>query len=189
MKVIIGLGNPEEKYRGTRHNVGFWALEALASAWGVSFKSEAKFNAHIATATIAGEKVLLVQPQTYYNEVGVSARKLLDFYKLTPKDFLLIHDDLALPLGTIRTRLGGSDGGNNGLKSLAAHIGTDTARIRIGVWVDRHYGADKVGIVLGTFTHDEQNELTAELPVIQHIARDFVAGTFDVTTHKSQISE
>lgn len=186
MKVIIGLGNPEEKYRGTRHNVGFWALEALAEAWNASFKLETKFNARIATATVAGEKILLVQPQTYYNEVGVSARGLLDFYKLTTKDFLLIHDDLALPLGTIRTRLGGSDGGNNGLKSLAAHIGIDTARIRVGVWVEHHHGADKVGIVLGKFNRDEQKELASELPTIQRITQDFIADSFEVTTHKSQ---
>ncbi len=186
MKVIIGLGNPEEKYRGTRHNVGFWVLEALADARKVSFKLETKFNARIATVAIAGEKILLVQPQTYYNEVGISARGLLDFYKLTTKDFLIIHDDLALPLGTIRTRLGGSDGGNNGLRSLAAHIGANTARIRVGVWVEHHHGADKVGIVLGRFTHDEQKELAQELPIIQRITQDFISDTFEATTHKPQ---
>ncbi len=186
MKVIIGLGNPEEKYRGTRHNVGFWALEALGLAWGASFKLETKFNARIAVANIAGEKVLLVQPQTYYNDVGVSARGLLDFYKLTTDDLLLIHDDLALPLGTIRTRLGGSDGGNNGLKSLAAHISVDTARIRVGVWVEHHHGADKVGIVLGKFSKQEQAVLTDELPIIKRIVEDFIADKLEVTTHKSQ---
>jgi len=185
MKVIIGLGNPEEKYRGTRHNVGFWALEALSGAWNTSFKLETKFNARIATVNVDGEKVLLVQPQTYYNDVGISARALLDFYKLTTKDFLIIHDDLALPLGTIRTRFAGSDGGNNGLKSLAAHIGTDTARMRVGVWVEHHHGADKVGIVLGKFNRDEQNILTGELSTIRQITQDFIAGNFEITTHKS----
>lgn len=185
MKVIIGLGNPEEKYRGTRHNVGFWALEALSGGWNASFKLETKFNARIATVNVDGEKVLLVQPQTYYNDAGISARALLDFYKLTTKDFLIIHDDLALPLGTIRTRLAGSDGGNNGLKSLAAHIGIDTARIRVGVWVEHHHGADKVGIVLGKFNHDEQNILEGELSTIRQITRDFIAGNFEVTTHKA----
>lgn len=186
MKLIFAQGNPGTQYAATRHNVGFLLVDQLAKEWGITFSSKPKLKAEIAETSVNGEKVLLVKPTTFYNETGQAARLLLDFYKLVPKDFLIIHDDLALPLGTVRTRLGGSDGGNNGLKSLAAHISIDTARIRVGVWVEHHHGADKVGIVLGKFTREEQEELAGELPIIQHIVKDFITGNFEATTHKSQ---
>lgn len=186
MKVIFGLGNPESRYVGTRHNIGFWSLGMLASTWNVSFKPENKFSAQIASLVIEGEKVLLVQPQTYYNDVGQSARAILDFYKLTPADFLIIHDDLSLPLGTIRTRVGGSDGGNNGLKSIEAHIGSDTARLRVGVWTEQQLAADKVTVVLGKLKKAERQVFEDELPIIEQITRSFAIGGFDVTTHRKQ---
>jgi PTH1 family peptidyl-tRNA hydrolase len=189
MKLIFAQGNPGTQYTATRHNVGFLLIDTLAHEWGAIFASKPKLKADIAETSVRGEKVLLVKPTTFYNETGQAARLLLDFYKLTPKDFLIIHDDLALPLGTIRTRVGGSDGGNNGLKSLAAHIGTETARIRVGVWVDHHYGADKVGVVLGKFTKQEQEVLINEAPIIQRVAEDFITGSFEVTTHKPQKGE
>lgn len=184
MKVIFGLGNPEQRYTGTRHNIGFWAVNQIASKWNVSFKQESKFSAQVASKTIDGEKVLLMQPQTYYNDVGQSARAILDFYKLTPADFLIIHDDLALPLGTIRTRVGGGSGGNNGLKSIESHIGAETARLRVGVWAEQHTAADKVTVVLGKLNKNERHSLDDELPTIEQITRSFVAGSFATTTHK-----
>ena len=183
MKVIFGLGNPEAKYTSTRHNVGFWATTVLAEQWGGTFKQQSKHVARIAEVAIAGEKVLIVQPQTYYNEVGQSARSLMDFYKLSPEDFLVIHDDLALPLGTIRTRIGGSSGGNNGLKSLDAHIG-GTPRLRVGVWAVQHQSSDHVSIVLGKFSRDEASVLEKQLPTVQQVIEQFVAGNFTVTTYK-----
>ena len=189
MKLIFAQGNPGAQYAATRHNVGFLLIDKLAQEWGTTFITKPKLKADIAETSIHGEKVLLVKPTTFYNETGQTARLLLDFYKLTSKNFLIIHDDLALPLGTIRTRIGGSDGGNNGLKSLAAHIGVETARIRVGVWVDHHHGADKVGVVLGRFTQQEQSALLDELPIIQRITEDFITDSFEVTTHKSQKGE
>ncbi len=185
MKVILGLGNAEAKYTGTRHNVGFWALDALAASHGVEYKPQAKLHALVAEVASGDEKILLVKPTTYYNEVGRSARAIMDFYKLAPEDFLIVHDDLALPLGTIRTRLGGSDGGSNGLKSLAAHISTATARLRIGVWADTHHGADKVGVVLGKLNSSEQAALNEQKNAILGIVNDFIAGDFTATTHRN----
>lgn len=184
MKVVFGLGNPEQKYTHTRHNVGFWALDQIAASYSTEYKAAAKLHAVVADMMVGSERVLLVKPTTYYNEVGQSARAIMDFYKLSPEDFLIAHDDLALPLGTIRTRLGGSDGGSNGLKSLAAHIGTDTARLRIGVWTDSHHGTDRVGIVLGKLAKDEQRVLDSQIDTILGIATDFIAGAFAATTHK-----
>lgn len=185
MKLIVGLGNPEKQYRGTRHNVGFWILDAVANENNTNFKLENKFHALVATILYAREKILLIQPQTYYNDVGLSVRAIMDFYKLTPADTLIVHDDLALPLGTIRTRLGGSDGGNNGLKSIAAHIGTDTARLRVGTWNERIANVDKVNVVLGKFSQSEQAILDDELLTIKHLLTDFATGTFAASTYKS----
>ncbi len=187
MKLVVGLGNPEARFDHTRHNVGFHMLDYLAARTETSFSSVSKFRADIAETTHNGEKVLLVKPTTYYNEVGESVRSLLDFYKLSTDDILVIHDDLALPLGTIRTRLGGSDGGNNGLKSLQAHLGPATARIRIGVWVEHHHGIDKVSVVLGRFSRDEQTILDAERATVQDIYESFLDGSFEATTHRHNL--
>ena len=187
MKLIIGLGNPEERFNDTRHNVGFRMLDSLAAGAGVNFRSQSKFRADIAEWSLGGEKVLLVKPTTYYNLVGESARALMDFYKLSPSDVLILHDDLALPLGTVRTRLGGSDAGNNGIKSLNTHLGTDTARIRIGVWTDHHHGLDKASIVLGKFTRDELVTLDTLESTIAMIVQKFARHEFTATTYGQNV--
>ena len=186
MKVLFGLGNPETKYTGTRHNVGFWALDQIAASYDIAFKAQTKLHALVAEMISGGERVLLVKPTTYYNEVGQSARAIMDFYKLSPENFLIVHDDLALPLGTIRTRMGGSSGGNNGLKSLEQHIGSATPRLRIGVWVDTHHGTDKVSLVLGKFGKQEQDILNEQRDTIVDITNNFAAGQLEVTTRRSQ---
>ena len=135
MKVILAQGNPGAEYARTRHNAGFIVLNAIADVSGASWKSANKFNADTAEITLEGEKVLLVKPSTFYNETGRTARAIADFYKLTPaKDMLVLHDEIALPFGAIRVRQRGSDAGNNGIKSLNAHLGPEYWRIRIGVW-------------------------------------------------------
>ena len=186
MKVLFGLGNPEAKYAGTRHNVGFWVLDQIAASYDIAFKPQSKLHALVAEALSGGERILLVKPTTYYNEVGRSARAIMDFYKLSPEDFLIVHDDLALPLGTIRTRIGGSNGGSNGLKSLEQHIGATTPRLRIGVWTDTHHGTDKAAVVLGKLTKQEQDTLHEQYGTIAGIANDFTAGQLEATTHRSQ---
>jgi len=186
MKVLFGLGNPETKYTGTRHNVGFWALDQIAASYDIAFKAQTKLHALVAEMISGGERVLLVKPTTYYNEVGQSARAIMDFYKLSPENFLIVHDDLALPLGTIRTRMGGSSGGSNGLKSLEQHIGSATPRLRIGVWVDTHHGTDKVSLVLGKFGKREQDILNEQRDTIVDITNNFATGQLEVTTRRSQ---
>ena len=108
MKLIIGLGNPEPRYDLTRHNVGFFALDRLADLAGLTFAPKSKFKADMAEFSIGNEKILLAKPTTYYNESGQAARAICDFYKIAPDDVLVIHDELSLPFGTIRTRTGGS---------------------------------------------------------------------------------
>ena len=186
MKLILGLGNPESRYAMTRHNVGFIMCDMLAEQWGASFKSTPKFQADIAETVQNGEKILLAKSTTYYNEVGQSARALMDFYKLTPEDILAIHDDFALPLGTIRTRYGGSGGGNNGIKSLNAHVGDGTARIRVGIYHELRDRINDADFVLGTFTRAELQQITADFETIARLVGEFIDGNFAATTHRAE---
>ena len=187
MKLIFAQGNPESRYDNTRHNVGFLVVEAFADTQKINWAEKSKFHALIAEVTIDGEKVILAKPTTYYNDTGLSARAIIDFYKLNPAtDLLVIHDDLALPFGTIRTRQKGSDAGNNGIKSLNAHLGLDYSRLRIGIWNELRNQIDDAAFVLSAFTKTEQEQLVQiiEDKVIPLID-DFARGTFEITSHKN----
>ena len=184
MKVIFGLGNPGGDYNATRHNVGYMAVNAVAKDHDSTFSEKTKFRAYVTEVTIESEKVLLVKPMTFYNNVGESARALIDFYKLNPsEDLLVIHDDLALPFGTIRVRRKGSDAGNNGVKSLNAHIGTEYPRIRVGIARDGRT-SDDASFVLSRFNSDELGALKDTLlPKTSEIITDFLAGDLQDTSH------
>lgn len=181
MKLIFGLGNPEKKYDGTRHNLGFWTLDTYAQQHGAQFKAQPKFHALVAETAIDGEKVLLVKPSTYYNEAGQSAHALMDYYKLSPQDLLVVHDELMVEFGKIRVRSSGSDAGNNGIKSLIAHLGTDQfARIRVGVGNALRAHASDADFVLGHFSQDEQQILTDKLlPQIVQYLEQFQRGSLE----------
>ncbi len=183
-KLVIALGNADAQYTGTRHNVGFFMADRLAEARGVTFASKPKFKADIAEFVTGDTKVIVAKPATYYNLVGESARAIMDYYKLSLDDVVVIHDDLALPLGTIRARIGGSSAGNNGLKSLATHIGELSARIRIGTWHESHDQRDKVGVVLGKFTSEEQSQIVSEFATVSTLIDSFIQGTFESTTYR-----
>lgn len=159
MKVILALGNPGEKYAYTRHNAGFLIIDQLAAGQSAQFSNKPKFFSDITELNMSGEKILLVKPTTYYNDVGISARAILDFYKLTLDDLLIIHDDTALDFGKIRVRRGGESAGNNGLKSLHRHVGSEFWHIRIGTdnLLRRQIG--DVDFVLSKFNADEQKIL------------------------------
>jgi PTH1 family peptidyl-tRNA hydrolase len=181
MKLIFAQGNPGREYARTRHNVGFITLDMFADSVSASWKTETKFKADIASATIHGEKVLLVKPLTYYNETGQTARSLVDFYKLDPaSDVLVIHDELALPFGTIRVRQKGSDAGNNGIKSLNAHLGKDYTRIRVGVWSEDRNTMDDAAFVLSAFTSEQQEKIASTVSkAIHELIVSFVDGTLE----------
>lgn len=185
MKLVLGQGNPGIDYATTRHNIGFMALAFYGQKYDLEFQNKSKFHAYIAETTVGDEKVLFVKPATFYNETGRAAQAIADFYKILSKDILVIHDELALPFGTIRTREKGSDAGNNGIKSLNAHLGEEYARIRVGIANDL---TDKIGahdFVLAKFTADESAKLQSNiLPKIAEIIDDFIAGTHASTSHK-----
>ncbi len=155
MKVIVGLGNPGEKYAHTRHNVGFDVIDFLARDLGTDMK-EIKFKAVYGVSNINGEKIYLLKPMTYMNLSGESVRPLIDYYKIDVDNVLVVYDDLDLPVGKIRLRQKGGHGGHNGIKSLIAHLGTNEfKRIRVGI--DRPDPGESVAnYVLGKYRSEEQ---------------------------------
>lgn len=183
MKLIMGLGNPEERYENTRHNIGFRLLKKYAADNHLEFQLKEKFKAYIAESLLDGEKIIFALPTTYYNSVGESTRLLSDFYKIIPEAVLLVHDELALPFGTIRTRRSGSDAGNNGVKSISQHIGPDTARVRIGIHNDARERINDADFVLGKFTQEEEKSLTVLSSKTNELIRDFIEDSFETTTH------
>lgn len=185
MKLVVGLGNPEEKYVGTRHNVGFAMLDMLAKELGGSFQDKPKFKAHLADVSCGGERLILAKPTTYYNLSGEAMRLICDFYKIDPSDVLIIHDELALPMATLRTRIGGSDAGNNGIKSINEHGGMNSGRLRIGVWNELRDRMDDVSFVLGKFSSEERATLHSLEPTVLTLVEAFCKDSLDATTHRA----
>lgn len=155
MKVIVGLGNPGTKYAGTRHNIGFDTVTALADKYSIKLKDK-KFNGLIGEGFIEDEKVMLVQPQTYMNLSGECVGLIAGFYKLDAEDIIVICDDINLDTGRLRIRAKGSAGGHNGLKNIIAHLGTEAfPRIRIGVG-EKTEGWDLADYVLARFSGEDE---------------------------------
>jgi PTH1 family peptidyl-tRNA hydrolase len=182
MKLFFAQGNPEKEYVTTRHNVGFFMIDRFARDHAAEFSAKSKFHAEVAELTIAGEKVILAKPTTFYNETGRSARALIDFYKIDPiEDFLVIYDDLALPFGTIRTREKGSSAGNNGIKSLNAALGEDYKRLRIGIYNSLRDRVPDADFVLARFTENEKNALQDIYDLSVPFIDAFTRGSFELT--------
>jgi PTH1 family peptidyl-tRNA hydrolase len=132
MRLFVGLGNPEPQYRRNRHNIGFMAVNEIAERHGVSSWGS-KFMGRAATATIAGERILLLKPETSMNLSGQSVREALDYSELDLADIVVFHDEIELPPSKVRVKIGGSDAGHNGLRSISSHVGNNYKRVRIGV--------------------------------------------------------
>ena len=159
MKIIAGLGNPTRKYEGTRHNIGFTVIDALAQEYNINM-NEKKFKAICGKGMIGGEKVLLLKPQTYMNLSGESIIEAVNYYKCDPEeDLIVIYDDIDLDVGRLRVRAKGSAGGHNGMKNIILHLGTDVfARIRVGVGAKpKEY--DLADYVLGHFPKEEMEAI------------------------------
>lgn len=167
MYIIVGLGNPEQKYAGTRHNIGFSAITALCDAYNISLDLR-KHKALCGRGYIEGQKVLLAEPQTYMNLSGESIRELVEYYKIDPEsELIVIYDDINLAPGRLRIREKGSAGGHNGIKNIIAHLGTQNFnRIRIGVG-EKPKGWDLADYVLGRFNREEE-------PVIREALKNVV---------------
>jgi PTH1 family peptidyl-tRNA hydrolase len=130
---IVGLGNPGPDYERTRHNAGFWFADAVAARWRGSFRTESKFFGQLARVKIEGSEVLLLKPATFMNRSGQAVQALMQFYKLSPAELLVAHDELDLPAGQMRLKLGGGHGGHNGLRDIHRPLGDGYRRLRIGI--------------------------------------------------------
>lgn len=156
MYIIVGLGNPTSKYHGTRHNVGFDAIDAIANHYKIAVDSK-KHKGIYGTGYIEGYKVILVKPQTYMNLSGESVREFIDYYKAdVESELIILYDDIDLDVGQLRIRKKGSAGGHNGIKSIIAHVGTQTfMRVKIGVG-EKPKQMDLADHVLGHFSKEEK---------------------------------
>lgn len=161
IKLIVGLGNVGREYEGTRHNVGFSAIDEYQKVNGFpKWQEKTKFKAFVTEDFDAGQKIILAKPTTLMNLSGEAVRALKDFYKLQNKDIVVIHDELDLPFTTVKEKQGGGSAGNNGLKSIISHIGQDFRRIRIGIKNEpllQKY--DPADFVLAKFTPNEKKQL------------------------------
>ena len=166
--LIVGLGNPGRQYEDTRHNVGFMVLDRLATASGAAFQSVPKWQSHM--TKLPGSGTVLLKPQTFMNLSGRAIQQILSFHKWQPSQMLVIYDDVALPLGSLRFREKGSAGGHNGIKSILQHLGSDAfPRLKIGIGGSQP--GEMVGHVLGKFSPDErpvlENTLATALEAVQ----------------------
>lgn len=157
IQLIVGLGNPGPKYELTRHNAGFWFVDALARQHGATFKSENKFHGEACKISLDGEELWLLKPMTFMNKSGQAVAALANFYKIPPESILVAHDELDLPPGAARLKKGGGHGGHNGLRDTIAQLGNnkDFQRLRIGIGHPGH-SSQVTGYVLGKAPADEQ---------------------------------
>ena len=166
MKLLVGLGNPGSDYAMTRHNIGFQAVDAIVHRFSLSdWKKDCK--GVIARGEIDGEKIVVLKPHTFMNLSGEAVLAAMSFFKLKPEDIIVFHDELALPVGKVKVKTGGSSAGHNGIKNIDTHIGPDYMRVRIGVDQDR--SIDTADYVLGMPSKEHQKILT---DVIQKIAEN-----------------
>ncbi len=184
IKLIVGLGNPGREYESTRHNAGFWWVGEFAHTHKFIFKAESKFHGLTARGQVHDHEILLLKPQTFMNASGRALAALALFYKIEPQHMLVVHDELDLPPGSAKLKLGGGHGGHNGLKDIIAHLGTrDFWRLRIGIG---HPGerADVMGYVLHPPLREE-GELIAQAMQRSHdVANLIVEGKMEAAMLK-----
>ncbi len=183
MKMIVGLGNPEKQYQKTRHNTGYMLLDWLAEKHSATWQAKPKLAIHQAQIEISGEALLLVKPDTNYNNSGLSVHRAVHFYGIAADDILVAHDELVLPLGTIRSREKGSDAGNNGIKNIIEHIGQEFKRIRIGIAQEDRRASD-MNFVLSNFNKEEHGKLPDMFELCEKIITSFAHNTFEPTSYK-----
>lgn len=174
MLILAGLGNPGPKYERQRHNIGFMAVDAVARRWSAS-PWRSRFSSQASECTVAGEKLILIKPQTYMNDSGRAVSEALKFYKLEPQDLVAFHDELELAPGRFRVKHGGGTSGHNGLRSIGQHIGPHFRRGRMGIGHPGH--KDKVlGHVLSDFHKVDQPWVEAMCQAIAEALPLLVAG-------------
>lgn len=160
LKIIVGLGNPGPEHVLTRHNAGFWFVDALAARLDAKFRSHTRFHGDICRVQLNGSEVTLLKPSTYMNRSGLAIRALMDYLKVTPAEILVAHDELDLPVGDARFKFGGGHGGHNGLRDTITHIGAEFWRLRLGIG---HPGdkSEVIDFVLRRAPKEEEEKMLA----------------------------
>lgn len=179
LRLLVGLGNPGADYLRTRHNAGFWFIDALAQQYGARFGVESKLHAETAKISIGGQPVLLLKPTTFMNKSGIAVVSALRYYKIEPDEMLVAHDELDLPPGTARLKFDGGHGGQNGLRDIIAHLGDGKFhRLRVGIGHPGH--KDKVtGWVLGRAGAKDEAEIMAAIGAAFDVLPLALAGDFN----------
>ncbi len=181
---LIGLGNPGPKYTQSRHNVGFWWVDACAREWGVHFKPEAKFLGDFARANWQGQSLLLLKPTTFMNRSGQAVVALLNYYRIPLEHILVVHDDLDLPPGVARLKRTGGHGGHNGLRDIISHLGRrDFLRLRLGIGHPGS-GQDVVSYVLNRSSVMEQEAIEAAINAGLEVLPQVLAGELEKAMHR-----
>jgi len=178
IRLIVGLGNPGSQYELTRHNVGFWFVDAIAADCRESFRAEPKFQGELARVVIAGADVRLLKPSTYMNRSGQSIAAVIRYFDLRPEQVLVAHDELDLPVGALRLKQGGGHAGHNGLRDTIAQLGTrDFWRLRIGI---AHPGDRTLvtGYVLGRPSREDGDRIQESLVDGERLLGDLIDGHF-----------
>lgn len=186
--VVVGLGNYGEKYKNTRHNAGFMAIDYIVDDLSLG-KSKSRWQGTVWQAQIAGKRVLLVEPHTYMNRSGDCVAKIVSYLKLSPENVLVLYDDTALDTGALRIRKRGSDGGHNGIKSIIHALGTyDIARVRIGISKPAHEFV-LADWVLGEMRMTERKKIDAALPDVFDAVKLFLDGRIDEAMNRYNASK
>ena len=173
--LVIGLGNPGKDYVGTRHNIGFQVLDDFAAKNDFpNWISKKDLKCELSTAQLGENRVILCKPQTFMNDSGQAAQAVQRFYRVYNQNTLAVYDELALPFGSLRSRLGGADAGHNGVKSLIQYLGDDFGRLRIGIGSDILAKADASDFVLGRFTKKEQADLASVIAEASAMTTEYI---------------
>lgn len=176
--LIVGLGNPGKEYTGTRHNIGFAVVDALAEKQGFDPWLEKKdLKCQITTMTLGNTRVILIKPTTFMNLSGEAVQAVVNFYKIASNQIIVVHDELDVPFGQIRTRVGGSSAGHNGIKSVTQHIDENYGRVRIGIGPKEPEQMDSADFVLARFSGEQQEHLPALIKETQAILTEYIYGT------------
>ncbi len=183
--LIVGLGNPGKEYENSRHNTGFMAIDKFASAHDefTPWVNKKDLKCSVTSGSIGSVRVILAKPLTYMNESGQAIQAIQNFYKLANTQTIVIHDELDIPFGQIRTRIGGSDAGHNGIKSLIAHCGDNFGRIRVGILNVHKPGSETSEFVLKDFNSDEKKNLPSMAKEVENILVESIyAGQLNTET-------
>ncbi len=185
--MLVGLGNPGKEYDGTRHNIGFAVLDALvakAEELG-DWSDKSSLKCQMVMGQMGQTKVIAIKPQTFMNNSGEAVQAVAAYYKVPPTSIVLIHDELDVKFGSIRTRTGGSSAGHNGVKSVTQHLGEETGRIRIGIGPKKPVQMDSSDFVLATFSAAEQKQLPNLYRETNAILSEYIYGSKLATETRS----